>query len=723
MRPNLPLSRDLVLIGGGHTHALVLRKWGMDKLAGARVTLVNPDVTAPYTGMLPGFVAGHYVRDDLDIDLVKLTRFAGARLVLDKALGIDRGQRLIHLEARPPIRYDVASIDIGVTADLPQIEGFATFAHSAKPLGPFARSWQAFTTAQGKGRCVVIGGGVAGVELALAMAHRLKGTAHKLPSLTLIESTGQLLEGVAPGTRHTLIKELEHYNVQIITRDAPVSFAEHAVTLASGRVIDTDFTVSAAGARPHAWLAATGLAMTDGYINVAPSLISETDANIFAVGDCAHLGHAPRPKAGVFAVREAPVLYHNLRAALKGQTFKAYHPQKSYLKLISMGAKSAVADKFAMTVSGRWLWDIKNAIDKRFMKQLSVFPDMLPGHIPPNRALSETPLGDQMLCGGCGSKVSSASLSAALSTLPQPIRSDVMKGRGDDAAILRVGDALQVISTDHLRAFTQDPYTLARIAAVHALGDIWAMGALPQSALASLIIPEMSERMQSDTVAEIMRAIANVLKDAGADLLGGHTSMGAELTIGLTVTGLLAAPAIGLDGARPGDALILTKPIGTGVILAAEMRGMANGHDVALALVSMTHPLACASRLLAPHANAMTDVTGFGLAGHLLTILDASEVSATLTLDHIPLLSGAERLASEGVRSSIWAANARSSDRMSLPSGPKGDLLFDPQTAGGLLAAIPASEAATVLAAFEEAGEFAAHIGNVEHGDGNLEVL
>ncbi|MEL7116845.1 MAG: bifunctional NADH dehydrogenase FAD-containing subunit/selenide, water dikinase SelD, partial [Pseudomonadota bacterium] len=136
MQPAYPLTRELVLIGGGHTHALVLRKWGMDALPGARVTLINPGPTAPYTGMLPGFVAGHYAQDDLMIDMVRLARFAGARLILGAVEGIDRDGQMIHVPGRPPVPYDVASINVGITSDLPSLPGFTTHAVGAKPLGP-----------------------------------------------------------------------------------------------------------------------------------------------------------------------------------------------------------------------------------------------------------------------------------------------------------------------------------------------------------------------------------------------------------------------------------------------------------------------------------------------------------------------------------------------------------------------------------------------------------
>ena len=139
---NLPLTRDLVLVGGGHTHALVLRKWAMMPLAGVRVTLVNPGPDAPYSGMLPGFVAGHYGRGDLDIDLVRLARFAGARIVLGTVRGIDTAARQVHVPDRPPIAYDLASVNVGITSAMPDLPGFAEHGIPAKPLGPFARRWR-----------------------------------------------------------------------------------------------------------------------------------------------------------------------------------------------------------------------------------------------------------------------------------------------------------------------------------------------------------------------------------------------------------------------------------------------------------------------------------------------------------------------------------------------------------------------------------------------------
>lgn len=719
MHSDWPLSRDLVLIGGGHTHALVLRQWGMNPLAGVRVTLINPGATAPYTGMLPGYIAGHYERDELDIDLVRLARFAGARIIFDKAAGIDTAAKRVKLEGRAPVQYDIASIDVGVSAELPGVEGFSRYAHSVKPLGAFADAWEAFlerTNEPGiRTSCVVIGGGVAGIEIALAMAHRLRAAGLNQASVTVVEAGPKILSGVTAGARRALQAALARYHVSVLTSAETRRITSGVLHLSDGGVLPADFIVSAAGARPYAWIAETGLAHTNGYINVGRDLRATGDSSLFAAGDCAHLTHAPRDKAGVFAVRQAPVLFHNLRAALSGQLPAPYHPQSDFLKLISMGDKSAVAQKYGIALSAPWLWRVKDRIDHAFMERLCELPAMTPAAIPNVRAMDEEQQ-DQPLCGGCGSKVGQEDLAAALAGLGPSGRADIVRGHGDDAAILNIGGKLQAISTDHLRAFTEDPYVLARIAAIHALGDVWAMGAAPQSALVSMIIPRMNSRMQIATVTEVTEAVRGVLAEAGAELVGGHTSMGQEMTIGLTVTGLLNGPAIGLSGAEAGDVLILTKPLGTGVILAGEMRGMTRGSFVEQALRSMQRPLGPAARLLAPHAHAMTDVTGFGLAGHLMNILEASGKAARLNLNKLPILPGAEQLSAADVRSSIWRSNARLDPKVSRPASAISDLIYDPQTAGGLLAAVPAASAPDILEALQAAGEPTWVIGEIQEG-------
>lgn len=713
MRSELPLTQDVVLIGGGHSHALLLRAWGMKPLPGARLTLIDPGPVAAYSGMLPGHVAGHYPRGALMIDLVRLARFAGARLVLGRATGLDRAGRRIEVPGRAPIRYDIASLDIGITAAMPDIPGFGEHAHPAKPLAAFADAWEAHAARAAGGRpaaAVVIGAGVAGAELALAMAFRLGPG-----KVTLIEAAAEALPGLGLGTRRALLAEARHLGVTVLTGTRVAAIGDDHVILATGERLPSAFTCGAAAARPQSWLVETGIALHEGFVAVGPTLASLSDPGIFAAGDIAHLTHAPRPKAGVFAVRAAPVLFDNIRAALTGGKPRPYHPQKDYLKLISCGDRRAIADRSGVHASGALLWRWKDRIDRRFMAKftdLAPMPAERPPALAATGALEEA--GGQPLCGGCAAKVGQGALAAALAGLPAPGRPDVLAGPGGDAALLSVGGATQVLTTDSLRAFTEDHGMLARIAAIHALGDVWASGAAPQAALAQIVLPRMSAALQTATLGEILSAAAGVFAAEGAEIVGGHTGLGAELSIGFTVTGLAERPPP--PGARPGDALILTKPLGTGVILAAEMAMQAGGADVAAALASMATPQGAAARLLSAEANAMTDVTGFGLAGHLIGLLEASGIAARIDLAALPALPGALALLGRGLRSTLHATNATLRPRLTLPNDPRIELLFDPQTAGGLLAAVPGALAADLVRGLRAQGFAAAVIGEITAG-------
>ncbi len=707
----LPATKDVVLIGGGHAHALVLLKWGMRPLAGARLTLINPGPTAPYSGMLPGFVAGHYQREDLDIDLVRLARFSGARLILGAADGLDPHARLVHVPGRAPIAYDLASIDVGITSEMPDLPGFADHGVPAKPLGVFAQSWDQFRNGSGPANIAVIGGGVAGAELVLAMAHALSQQG-RLGQATLIDS-GPVLGHASPEVAKRLRRAFSEHRVTLVENTGVARIEPGLVHLTDGRMVLSDFTTGAAGARPHDWIANCGLKLHQGFVAVDETLQS-SDADIFAVGDCAHLAFSPRPKAGVYAVRQAPILHHNLRARLTQDPLRRYKPQKDYLKLISMGRKEALGDRFGLQFSGGLVWGWKDRIDQSFMEQFRHLPKMEQPKLPPEHThdLPEA-LGEKPMCGGCGAKAGRGALRRALSALGPMQRPDVSPLPGDDAALVQTGGVQQVISTDHLRAFVQDPVMMTRIAAIHALGDIWAMAAAPQVATANLILPRLSPALQQRSLSEIMATAGEVFQAAGADIVGGHTSIGDELSIGFTVTGLCASQPITLAGAKPSDVLILTKPIGSGVIMAAEMSGDAKGEWVAAALTQMCQPQGASARILS-EAHAMTDVTGFGLAGHLLGLCEASGLAATLDLSAVPMMQGAIELSARGIRSSLFEENR--SLAPNLARGPEADLLFDPQTAGGLLAAVSADAADGLLEQLRSEGYPAAKIGGLSDG-------
>jgi selenide,water dikinase len=728
MTPAYPQIRDLVLIGGGHTHALVLRMWGMGPLPGTRVTLINPDPVAPYTGMLPGLIAGHYRRDDLMIDLVRLARFAGARVILDRATGIDRAAQLIHLAGRPPLPYDLASIDIGITSDLPSLSGAPEHAVAAKPLGRYAGAWEAFVaSAPSRPQVVILGAGLGGVELALASAHRLQGS-DRGSKVTLLEQAETFLPSLASAARRILQRRLAMAGVALRLGMRVAEVRAGSVVLEGNEEIASDFTVTATGALPHRWLAGAGLRQQDGFLTTDASLRT-SDPLIFASGDCAGIEGDPRPRAGVYAVRAAPVLHANLRATLAGKPLQRFRPQGDYLKLISLGEKAAVAEKWGVVGSGPRFWRLKDRIDRKFMDKFGAYPAMAPRNAPgpATEGLAEH-LGQRPLCGGCGAKLGPGVLRSALGALPAPMRAEVRSGPGDDAAVLATGAGMQVLTTDHLRTFCNDPRLMARLAAIHALGDVWAMGAAPQVVLAQVTLPPLGAELQARMLGEVMQESGAVFRAAGADVVGGHSTEGAELTIGFTVTGV-AERVVGKGGAQAGDALVLTKPLGSGTILAAEMAlarvpGLMLGEVWAACIAQMSVAQGSASAILAPMARAMTDVTGFGLAGHLLEMLEASGAAARIRLAEVPMLPGAVELAAAGIGSSLQPANlAAVSWRMDVPQDARVALLTDPQTCGGLLASVPAEQAEGLVARLREAGHQAAAIGAVVEGEPHLTVV
>jgi selenide,water dikinase len=465
-----------------------------------------------------------------------------------------------------------------------------------------------------------------------------------------------------------------------------------------------------------------------GFITVDRMLRSVSHPEVFAAGDVAAMPD-PRPKSGVFAVRQGPVLTENLRRAASGRSLKPYRPQKSFLGLISTGDTYAVASRGDWSWEGKALWTWKDWIDRRFMRRFNELPEMAQeagpklGGVADAEAIRELSTL-AMRCGGCGAKVGSTVLSRVINRLPAQRRDDVLIGLDspDDAAAFEVPPGkLMVQSVDYFRAFIDDPYTFGRIAANHALGDIFAMGAEAQSALAIATVPYGRERIVEQTLSEVMTGALDTLGPTGAVLAGGHSSEGAELAFGLTVNGLIEKDALlRKGGMRPGDALILTKPIGTGTLFAADMRGKAQGRWVDGAirsmLVSNQDAAACLHRL---GATACTDVTGFGLLGHLVEMARASDVDVQLDLKAVPVLDGAEQTVAAGILSSLQPQNLRLRravrDPEALSAHPRYPLLFDPQTAGGLLASLPADAVAQCLDELHHLGyEHSVIIGRVE---------
>lgn len=846
--------RDLVLVGGGHSHVHVVKSHGMRRHAGVRVTLVSTDADTPYSGMLPGFVAGVYTRDQVHIDLSRLCAACGVRFIRASATRLDADKRSLALDGgRPPLRYDVVSLDVGCSPSWEGVAGAAQHATPVKPISGFAARIATLLARVEAGEagappsCVVVGGGAGGCEcvslcdslcgsrsrsrttsllrlrfhlathalllrvppplrLAAALGVRLKGRG----SVTLL-SRGPLMRGHSRRAASKVEAALRSRGVAIRSGEAAgavSSVADGSLSLCDGTVLPfTEAVWVTRGVAPP-WLAASGLAVdAAGCVVVDECLrsMSHGDRNVFASGDCASLP-SPRPKAGVFAVRAGPPLAAALAAALEGRAPVPWRPQAAQLALISLGDGHAVASWGRLSAGGgsgvvaAALWRAKHAIDTKFVEQYNLFAPMSvdamearPSTRVPTRSLVEAAGADAaeavgaaaaraMRCGGCGAKVGAPVLDRVLNALaaadaasssssptssaapPQPLTS-----RDDAAPFTLPSGSLGLASVDFFRSFIDDPFILGAVAAIHALGDVWAMGATPLCALAIVTLPHGTGAQQERELTQLMGGAVGALKDAGCALAGGHTAEGVELAAGFAVIGHAPAGAsndgasehqnrggtmggtpapprlLSKGGLRPGQVLILTKPLGTGALLAAHAVGRARGAHVQAALASMRSPSsAFASRAFVASGavTGATDVTGFGIAGHAGEMAAASRVRVRLFLSALPVLDGAldalsAGFASTGSPGNVDAAssgaamgpvadaraalfNRSDSAPHSLSSTTSNtllarfDLLFDPQTAGGLLAGVDESAVQAVLSRLRAAGcPHAAIVGEV----------
>lgn len=731
-----PILRDLVLVGGGHSHVVALRMLAMQPEPGLRITLICTDTDTPYSGMLPGYISGHYSFDDVHIDLGRLASFAGARFIQGEVTGLDRANQRVLVRDRPSIPYDLLSINTGSTPNVRQVKGAQAHAVPVKPIAQFNQRWlrllERVRELKSRFTIAVVGGGAGGVELVLSTQYRLRQELQKLgrsPDLlhfVLLTADDTILPTHNPSVRERFLRVLQARHVAVHTRAKVTEVSPGCLHTQDDRTFDADETLWVTQAGGPAWLQSTGLALDkQGFIQVNEQLQALNDPKVFAAGDVASFTARPLEKAGVFAVRMGAPLAKNLRLHLRGQPLVAYRPQRSWLALISTGDRFAVASRGRLGFAGAWVWTWKDWIDRRFMRKFTELPAMAPVAAPAAAPGSGLALSAEesrqaisaiaMRCGGCGAKVGASILTRALGNLQPVERDDVLIGlhAPDDAAVVRVPPGKAMVHTvDFFRSFIDDPYLFGKVAANHALGDIFAMGAEPQSATAIATVPPGLEAKVEDLLLQMMTGAVEVLNAAGCSLVGGHTGEGRELALGFAVNGLIDERMDGVmrkGGMLPGDVLLLTKPIGTGTLFAAHAQHAAKGRWIEAALKSMVVSNQAGAQILREHgATACTDLTGFGLLGHLVEMTRPSGVDAELQLSALPLLDGAMACVEAGIVSSLQPANVRLRRALrnaeDFVKDPRYPLLFDPQTAGGLLASVPAAQATDCIRALKAAG-------------------
>jgi selenide,water dikinase len=694
-----PIFKDLVLVGGGHSHALVLRKWAMNPLPGVRITLISPQVMTPYSGMLPGLIAGHYSFEQTHIDLVKLSLWANIRFIQDKVTAIDVETNTLRLNNRPAIEFDVVSIDIGSTPNQ-HIEGSAEYTTPVKPISDFYQRWNLIQdqVQQNKINSLsVVGGGAGSVEVIMAFAFKLKPLNASL-RYHLVTAADDILPGYNRPVINRVKKQLKKYHIDIHASTRVSKLSLGIIHCRNAEPILSDEIIWCTQAAGSSWLQQSRLECDDaGFMKVRQTLQSLHYDHIFAAGDIADMVASPRPKAGVYAVRQAQTLFHNLRAVLLKQSPVEYKPQDGFLSLLALGEKKATGSKSFFSFSGDWVWNWKDSIDRKFMDQFHQLPTLsmtseTTAHPLLIEAEEKTEQHDPVKrCAACGAKMGAH-------VLQQVLNEVLGEGYYQPQDAVKITSDAKIIyqSVDALKTPIQDAWLFGQIAVNHALSDLYAMNLKPESAQVLITLPYAGQRVQRRQLKTLMQGISMQLETLHCRFLGGHTSEASELSVGIVVNGVQKEKHIfHKQGLIPGDKLVLSKPLGTGLILAAAMQAKCDGGVFNQVIASMLKPNDQAVKLLSDlNVKACTDVTGFGLLGHLHELCLASACTATLNLNAIPLLPGVEALTLKNIKSSLYSQNRKALETQkwddSITHQPRFKLLFDPQTSGGLLAGIPA---------------------------------
>ena len=328
-----PIVKDLVLVGGGHSHIAVLKKFGMRPVPGVRLTLVCRDVHTPYSGMLPGLIAGHYTYDEAHIDLRKLAVFASARFVHAEVTALDPATRELHFDHRPSIPYDLLSLNTGSTPGTQGVPGAKDFAVPVKPIAGFLPRWKGLldrvASLDETPRIAVVGAGAGGVELTLAMQYRLRNHFKALgrkvdPSLHVFSATAEILPTHNSRVRRRFARILKERDIAMHLGQPVVEVTGSGLCTRGGWSGEFHEVVWVTDASAAAWLADSGLhTEARGFVRVDECLRSVSHPNVFAAGDVASVDAHPRERAGVFAVRQGPPLEANLRRALQGPQVQA----------------------------------------------------------------------------------------------------------------------------------------------------------------------------------------------------------------------------------------------------------------------------------------------------------------------------------------------------------------------------------------------------------------
>ena len=697
----IPITNDLVLIGGGHSHLSVLMKLSKKPINGNRITLITNEIDTPYSGMIPGYIEGIYSWRDSHIDLYRLCLKLNVRFIHAEVERVSAHEKEIYFKDRPKIKFDVLSINTGIQSNNREIKGAAKYCLPVKPISKLTNNFLNKIT--NFKSIAFIGGGAGSVELALAIKKRFLNINQDI-KITIITGKRGLLSTFPQKTKLTSLKTLEKFKIDIIEYKRVLEVKPKQIILSDKSMLKIDKAILSTNSMTPKWLAKSDILLTkDNYILVNKSFQTNYKY-VFASGDVIDFNNQNLKKAGVFAVRSGKPLAINIKQFILGKKLVEYKFNKNYLALIGTSKRSAIATKYNLTFNSRFFFYLKKYIDQNFIKKFSDFKirkkftlealktDVLNIFVKHKEKITDK--NDIMQCKGCAAKV-------PLNALKQALPKDIVSTSEDAVSVPGQPELYQTV--DMISSIITDPFLLGKIAANHSISDMVSVNSKITSAMMILQLPLSKTEINSRDLEQVLLGANEIFKTIDCPLIGGHTMIGKDKDpiIGFSILGQKQKKIKIMKNRRKiktKDLLILTEKIGSGLIFAGINNYLIDSYfqtDVIKQMIKGNLNFGKISN----HLNilSMTDITGFGLANHLLNLIkrDNSKTGLTIYPNKIPLFEGVNECLNKDIKSSLFKSNYDIAQKDIIYKRDKSKLdniLYDPQTVGGIAFIIPQEE-------------------------------
>ena len=683
------IKKDLVLLGAGHSNIEVIKKFGIKPIDGLRLTVISNSYFSTYSGMLPGYLQGIYEWNEINIDLVKLCRAYGHRLIISNVIKIDTKNNLVFLENRPSINYDFLSINLGIKTDSSKIKGAEKNCLKLKPISSIKENFDKlleFNKVNKNNDIVIIGAGAAGFEVALALDENLKRKNIK-NNIILLSKNSSVLNQFNKKAEFIAKNTLKKCNVKFLNYAEVVIVTSNYILLKDGRKIFCKLPILATNSSPLSLLKKSDLPLTkNGSILIESNLLVSGYNNIFSSGDISEIKGNSMPKAGVYAVKQGKILAKNIKKLYLQKKLSQYKPQKHFLSIIGLQNHRALAIKSIFSIKGKLLWSIKKYIDKKFIEKYTLYNK--------NNYLQENqiePVLNKMQCKGCGSKIPQ-------SILDRVFEENTKKGSLDADKVPNTKNIFQ--TTDIISSIVSDPFEFGNISAKHALNDILASNTKPLAAQMIVSLPPAINEINKRDLIQLKSGADYAMKQANCKIIGGHSysNNDDQIYLGFSIIGK-KKKYVKPKKIKKGK-LYITGKIGSALVFAAIEKKIISGIYSEEVINTMKKSNYEIFKIFYKfNMQYITDISGFGLAihAHNLLLRHSDLNGLEISLKKIPLYEGAIKALKNNVKSSL-----NDSNKNSIINNLRVDYnkintkhlncLFDPQTAGGFLFILDATQ-------------------------------